>query len=241
MKALILAGGRGKRLDALSMKKNKCMVAFAGRPVIQFSLDCAASTTVDEIVIVVGYRAEEIINYYGNRYNDKRIRYVIQYEQKGLVHAIECAGETIGKDDFMLLLGDEILINPKHQAMIDEYNKTKKKTFAICGVLLVKDRKMIKRTYTLIQNDENQIFRLVEKPRNPLNQFMGTGDCIFNNKIFDYIQYTPIHHERNEKELPDLIQCAIDDGRRVKSFVICDRYVNINSKSDIKLAERLNI
>lgn len=241
MKALILAGGRGKRLDALSMNRNKCMVTFAKRPVIQFSLDCAASTTVEEIIIVVGYRAEEIINYYGNRYKNKRIKYVIQYEQKGLVHAIECARETIGKDNFMLLLGDEILVNPKHQAMIDEYKKIKKKTFAICGVLKVKDIKMIKRTYTLIQNDENQIFRLVEKPRNPLNKLMGTGDCIFNNRIFDYIPYTPIHHERSEKELPDLIQCAIDDGRQVKSFIICDRYVNINSKSDIKLAERLNI
>ncbi len=57
--------------------------------------------------------------------------------------------------------------------------------------------------------------------------------------VFDYISFTPIHHERSEKELPDLIQCAIDDGRMVKSFVICDHYVNINSKSDIKLAERL--
>ena len=241
MKALILAGGRGKRLDALSMNKNKCMVNIAGKPVIQFSLDCAASTTVDEIIIVVGYRAEEIINYYGNNYKDKRIKYVIQYEQKGLVHAIECSRDTIGKDDFMLLLGDEILINPRHQAMINEYNKTKKNIFALCGVLLVKDRKMIKRTYTLIQNEENQIFRLVEKPRNPLNKFMGTGDCIFNTKIFDYIPYTPIHHERQEKELPDLIQCAIDDGRLVKSFVICDHYVNINSKSDITLTERMNI
>ena len=241
MKALILAGGRGKRLDALSMNKNKCMVKITGKPVIQFTLDCAASTTVNEIVIVVGYRAEEIINYYGNRYKNKRLKYVIQYEQRGLVHAIECARETIGTDDFMLLLGDEILANPKHQAMINEYNKTKKKTFAICGVLQVKDKKMIRRTYTLIQNEKNQIFRLVEKPRNPLNKFMGTGDCIFNNKIFDYISFTPIHHERSEKELPDLIQCAIDDGRMVKSFVICDHYVNINSKSDIKLAERLII
>jgi dTDP-glucose pyrophosphorylase len=241
MKALILAGGRGKRLDALSKNRNKCMVPIAGRPAIQFSLDTAASTTVDEIIIVVGYRAEEIINHYGNRYRDKRIRYVIQYEQKGLVHAIECAGETVGKDDFMLMLGDEVLINPKHQAMIDEYNKTKRNTFALCGVLQVRDKKMIRRTYTLIQNEKRQIFRLVEKPRNPLNRFMGTGDCIFNNRIFDYIRFTPIHHERNEKELPDLIQCAIDDGRLVKSFIICDRYANINSKSDITLAGRLHI
>lgn len=239
MKALILAGGRGKRLDDLSEQSNKCMIEIAGRPVIQFSLDAASATTVDEIIIVVGYRAEEIINYYGNRYKDKPLRYVIQYERKGLVHAIECAGETIGGDDFMLLLGDEILINPKHQAMIDEYNKHE--TFALCGVLLVEEKTRIKRTYTLIQNEKKQIFRLVEKPRNPLNNYMGTGDCVFNNRILEYIAFTPVHHERNEKELPDLIQCAIDDGQLVKSFIICDDYANINAESDLALTERLGL
>ncbi len=243
MKALILAGGRGKRLDEVSETHNKCMFEVAGKPVIQFSLDAAAATTVDEIIIVVGYRAEEIVNYYGNKYKDKNLKYVIQYERKGLVHAIECARETIDGDDFMLFLGDEILVNPKHQAMIDEYNKHKKEVFAFCGVLIVedKDKDLIKRTYTLIQNEENQIFRLVEKPRNPLNNYKGTGDCIFNNKIFDYLEYTPVHHERNEKELPDLIQSAIDDGRMVKSFIICDQYVNINSESDVALIKRLNL
>lgn len=239
MKALILAGGRGKRLDDLSEATNKCMIEIAGKPVIQFSLDAAAATTVDEIIIIVGYKAEEIINYFGNKYKDKPLKYIIQSDRKGLVHAIECAKEAIGNDNFMLLLGDEILINPKHQAMIDEYNKHK--VFALCGVLVVEDKNMIKRTYTLIQNEDNQIFRLIEKPRNPLNNLKGTGDCIFNSKIYEYIQFTPVHHERNEKELPDLIQCAIDDGQLVKSFIICDKYANINSKSDLELIKGLNI
>lgn len=238
MKALILAGGRGKRLDALSADRNKCMIPIAGRPVIEFSLNAAAATSVDEIIVVVGYRAEEIINHYGNSYKNKPVKYVIQYEQKGLVHAIECAKDTVGQDDFLLLLGDEILINPRHQLMIDAFNR-EENLFAVCGILKVKDLSLIKRTYALIQNNENQIFRLIEKPRNPINEYMGTGDCVFNNQIFDYIQYTPFHHERNEKELPDLIQCTIDDGRPVKSFIICDYYANVNSADDITLAERL--
>lgn len=235
MKALLLAGGRGKRLDDLSAARNKCMIEVKGRPAIEYNLDCAISSGVDEIVIVVGYRAEDIINYLGNRYRDVAIRYVIQKEQKGLVHAIECARETIGNTDFLLMLADEIMLNPRHQAMIDEYKRSG--AFAVCGILSVENRNLIKKTYTLIQDTDHRIFRLIEKPRNPLNEFMGTGDCIFNNRLFDYIEFTPIHHERNEKELPDLIQCAIDDGMDVRSFMICDRYVNINTKEDIQMAE----
>jgi dTDP-glucose pyrophosphorylase len=237
MKALILAGGRGKRIDELSVQRNKCMIPIKGRPVIEFSLNCAVATEVDEIVIVVGYRAEEIINAYGTNYKGKRIRYVIQWEQKGLVHAIECARETIAGDDFLLLLGDEVLVNPRHQTMIDEFNRDN--LFIICGVLTVENKELIKRTYTLIQDDNRVMYRLVEKPRNPFNHFMGTGDCVFRNGIFDYIAVTPIHHERKEKELPDLIQCAIDDGKTVKSFLICDKYSNINLEDDIQVAEKI--
>ena len=235
MRALILAGGRGKRLDDLSLDQNKCMIKVQGRPVIEYSLDCVSTTEIQDIVIVVGYRAENVINHVGTNYKGRRIKYAIQAEQHGLVHAIECAQSLIGGEDFMLLLGDEILIRPRHKEMIELFNKSN--AFAICGVLQVEDRSLIKRTYSLIQDDQNRIFRLVEKPRKPLNQFMGTGDCLFRNDIYKYIEYTPIHHERKEKELPDLIQCAIDDGMDVRSFLICDKYTNINTQDDIVLAE----
>jgi dTDP-glucose pyrophosphorylase len=235
MKALILAAGRGKRLEDVLLKRNKCMLRINGRPVIEHSLDYAASTDVDEIVIVVGYRAEEIINTYGNRYKNKNIKYVVQQEQRGLVHAIECAQEMLDGDDFLLLLGDEIMVNPRHQELIDEFRNSR--PFAICGVLKVENRNLIKRTYSILQNESNVIYRLIEKPRNPLNHFMGTGDCVFRNEILSYIEYTPIHHERKEKELPDLIQCAIDDGNIVKSFLICDKYTNINTPEDIEIAK----
>ena len=235
MKALILAGGRGKRLDDLSIDHNKCMLTVMNRPVIEYSLDCVIGTDIDEIIIVIGYRAEDIINHLGNNFKGKRIKYVIQAEQEGLVHAIECAQDALDGEDFMLLLGDEILVNPKHRDMIDDF--TTNNLFGICGILRVEDKNIIKRTYCLIQDENNNIFRLIEKPRKPLNNYMGTGDCIFRNQIFQYVEYTPIHHERKEKELPDLIQCAIDDGNSVKSFIICDKYTNINTQEDIIMAE----
>lgn len=235
MKALILAGGRGNRLNEVSAYRNKCMVKVNGKPVIEYSLDLAANIDVDEIIIVVGYKAEEIINTYGTIYKNKRLKYVVQQEQRGVVHAIECSKKVLNGKDFILLMGDEILINPKHQELINEFRDSG--TFIICGVLRVEDKNFIKRTYGIMQDSRNVIYRLIEKPRNPLNNFMGTGNCVFKNEILSYIEYTPIHHERKEKELPDLIQCAIDDGKPVRSFIICDKYTNINSGEDISVAE----
>ena len=110
MKAVILAGGRGKRLKETTNSSNKCMLEIDTKPVLEYNLDRALEMDVDEIVMVVGYRAEDIINRYGTSRNGVRIRYVIQWEQRGLVHAIECSKDAIGNDDFFLLLGDEVLI-----------------------------------------------------------------------------------------------------------------------------------
>jgi len=235
MKVLILAGGRGKRLDEVCEDKNKCMIEIGGKPLIEYSLDCAAQTNVSEIVIVVGYKAEEIINTYGNRYKGKPIKYTIQSEQEGLVHAIETAKEAIGKEGFMLMLGDELMVKPKHPEMIKKYHD--ENLFGICGTVIVENKNLIKKTYAVIQGEDGRIFRLIEKPTKPMNNIMGTGNCIFKNEIFSYISQTPINQKREEKELPDLIQCAIDEGHMVKSFIICDRYFNVNLKEEIKEAE----
>lgn len=236
MKALILAGGRGNRLTEFSGLHNKCMLSLGGKALIEYSLDCAVRVDVDEIIIVVGYKAEDIINAYGIDYKGKRVKYVMQHDQRGLVHAVECSQEAIGGDDFMLLLGDEILINPKHQAMIEKFKS--EGLFGICGVAWVEDTSRISKTYSIVQDGEQRIYRLIEKARKPLSSWMGTGNSVFRNEILTYIPQTPINQERGEKELPDLIQCAIDEGHVVKSFVICDRYANINSEDDLREAER---
>jgi dTDP-glucose pyrophosphorylase len=235
MKTLILAGGRGKRLSQLTNEKNKCMIEVGGQPLIKYSLDCALKTDVSEIVIVVGHMAEEIINTFGNNYRGKRIRYVFQPEQKGLVHAIECAKEALNKDDFMLMLADELMVNPKHREMIKKFQE--ENLFALCGMMKVEDKNLVKKTYATIPGEVGQIFRLIEKPNKPMNNLMGTGNCLFKNEILSYIPQTPINQKRGEKELVDLIQCAIDEGKLVKSFLICDQYFNVNSPEEIKEAQ----
>jgi UDP-N-acetylglucosamine diphosphorylase / glucose-1-phosphate thymidylyltransferase / UDP-N-acetylgalactosamine diphosphorylase / glucosamine-1-phosphate N-acetyltransferase / galactosamine-1-phosphate N-acetyltransferase len=237
MKALVLAGGRGSRLDELTENENKCMHEFRGIPLIEYSLRNATAAGVSEIVIVVGYKAESIINHFGNSFESTPVKYVIQWVQKGLVDAIGCSQETVGDADFMLFLADEVLIEPRHPEMLVRFRSDE--VFALCGVVRVEDSEQIRKTYAMIcQEDNHQIYRLIEKPKTVLNNLMGTGNCIFKNEIFHYISYTPINQIRNEKEMPDLVQCAIDQGRVVKYFDIGGQYININTLEDIEKLEQ---
>ena len=238
LKALLLAGGRGKRLNEYTHEINKCMMNFNGKPLIEHSLENALQLNVAEIVIVVGYLGEQIINHYGNVFKGRPIKYVIQREQHGLVHAMECAKETVGAADFILMLGDEFFLEANHQQMFGFFKKTK--AFCVCGVIQVDDMKLINKTYSILcDKDSKQIFRLIEKPKNPTNLFMGTGNIIFNNKILDYIEKTPVSPQRHEKELPDLIQCAVDDRRKVCYHVLAFRYVNVNAPKDTVLIKSI--
>ena len=90
MKAIILAAGRGKRLEGSTgqANTNKCMLRFKGKYLIEYSLESARLSQVNEAIIVVGYHAENIINTFGIQHENLKIHYVFQEEQKGLVHAI---------------------------------------------------------------------------------------------------------------------------------------------------------
>jgi dTDP-glucose pyrophosphorylase len=239
MKALILAAGRGSRLGEQTEEQTKCMLPMFGKPLIQYSLENAVRAGASEVAVVVGYRAEQIINRFGIEFEGVRIQYVFQHEPQGLVHAIESSRGAIGNEDFMLFLADEILWAPRHKEMVEHFQR--EKLAVVCGIVHERDPEEIRKTYAVIEDDRDQrIYRLIEKPRKPPNDIRGTGNCIFRAQIFDYVALTPINQNRGEKELPDLIQCAIDDGLRVKSFDIGQGYVNINTPADIAVAEREN-
>jgi dTDP-glucose pyrophosphorylase len=238
LKALILAGGRGKRLNSYMKEENKCMLKFGEKHLIEYSLENAVKLNVEEIIIVVGHLAERIINTFGNSYKGVPIKYVIQWEQQGLVHAIACSKNALDGSDFVLFLGDEFLPDSDHRPLLEQFSE--EEACAVCGVIKVDDIKQISKTYSILfDHDSNRIFRLIEKPSNPQNNIMGTGNIIFKNEIFDYIESTPINQQRNEKELPDLIQCAIDDGKKILYHYLSSPYVNVNTPDDVTIIENI--
>ncbi len=238
MKALILAGGRGSRLNEFTKDKNKSMIPLLEKPIIEYNLEHAVEAEVSEIIIVIGYKGKEIKKYIGEEYRGIPVRYATQKEQRGLVHAIECAKEAIGNSDFFLMLADEIIPKARIKDMVKKFKK--EELFAVCGVVYESDKLSIGKTYSAMTNERGRTFRLIEKPKGVINKIKGTGHCILKNEMLGYIDRTPINANRGEKELVDWIQVAIDDGKKVYVYPINKSgYVNINTKEDYELAKEL--
>ncbi len=195
LKALILAGGRGKRLKEKTNETNKCMLKFGHKHLIEYSLENAVKLKINEIVIVVGYLAEQIINTFGNNYCGIKIKYVIQWEQKGLVDAIKCSQNTIDKSDFILLLGDEFLLKPDLENMVNVFNEAK--TLAVCGMIDVDDISQITKTYSMLFDKEKKlVYRGRFDASTPGNGVVCTGDDL-TNALDNIIRNEPILSEQH--------------------------------------------
>lgn len=235
MKALILAGGKGSRVRDQPDAPPKPLLQVGSKRLMDFSLQNAANAGVTEIIVVVSYFTEAVINHYGSQYRGVPITYKIQNEPRGLVHAIECAAGAIGPSDFILMLADEVFLNISLTPIVERFRD--EKLFAVLGVVEVADKSEITKTYSILEDSATgRIHRLIEKPRRPHNNIMGTGNCVFANAILSYIDMTPVNQTRGERELPDLIQCAVDDGQPVKMHRVGERYINVNAMDDFKAA-----
>ena len=110
MQAVVLAAGKGTRLRPLTDDKPKVLVEVNGTPLIQDVFDNLLEAGATELVVVVGYKAEQIIDRFGDEYEGVPITYTHQREQLGLAHAILQAEPHIN-GPFMLMLGDNVFVD----------------------------------------------------------------------------------------------------------------------------------
>ncbi|AXR77204.1 sugar phosphate nucleotidyltransferase [Natrarchaeobaculum sulfurireducens] len=93
MDAIVFAAGRGSRLRPFTDGKPKPLLEVGGKPLLARCLDALVAVDVDQIVLVVGYRADQIVETVGDSYEDVPIVYAHQHDRKGLAHAVCRAAE----------------------------------------------------------------------------------------------------------------------------------------------------
>src|SRR3954469_19781147 len=102
MQGVLLAAGKGKRLQPLTLERSKAMAPVAGKPLAGRVADLLVAQEIDELIVVVGPNDNEVQPYFTLQANlGIPLRFVVQHERKGMAHALGLAAP--------LLLGDFIL------------------------------------------------------------------------------------------------------------------------------------
>lgn len=110
MQAIILAAGMGKRLGELTGNNTKCMLKVNGVRLIDRTLECLSDIGVTKLIMVVGYKAQNVIDYVGYRYKEINITYVENpiYNTTNNIYSLSLAKDYLLAEDTILLESDLI-------------------------------------------------------------------------------------------------------------------------------------
>jgi len=240
---VILAAGKGSRIQPLNLYLPKPLLPVCNKPIIQYQLEDMCKIGVQDVIIVVGHLKEEIISYFGDGSSlGLRIRYVEQRRTLGIAHAVAQLENEVNSP-FILLLGDIFLVPKDLQSM--ERMFWERRAGAVLAVKREKNPEYIRRNFAVILHASGTVTRVIEKPRYLTSDLKGCGVYIFDLAIFDAIRRTPRTAQRDEYEITNSIQILIDDGYPVYPAEVIDWDMNITFACDLlecnrKQLKRLN-
>ena len=232
MQAVILAAGKGTRLRPLTDDKPKVLVEVDGKPLVEDVFDNLVDIGVDEFVVVVGYRKEQVIERYDDEYRGVPITYAHQREQLGLAHALLQAEPHVD-DDFVLMLGDNVF-----RANLGDVVRRQQEERADAA-FLVKEVPMAEasRYGVCDTNEYGEIVELMEKPDDPPSNLVMTGFYSFTPAIFHACHLVQ-PSDRGEYELPDAVDLLIQSGRTIDAIRMDGWRVDVGFPEDRDEVER---
>lgn len=181
MKAVILAGGSGSRLYPLTRKTAKCMLPVNGKPLLEHIIRYLASYGFKEIIVTVGKRKEQIIDYFsdGSEFNVKLV-YSVESKPLGTAGSFKNAERyLIGTT--LIMQGDN-LTNFNLKNVIEFHRKRK----AMVTIALTKVKDPSGYGIAVIDR-EGRIIRFEEKPSRFFSKLVNSGIYVVEHEVLDHI------------------------------------------------------
>lgn len=235
MRGLILAGGSGTRLRPLTYTGAKQLVPVANRPILFYVVDNLVDAGIRDIGVIISPQTGDEVRGALDRENEEgrwnaRFTYLPQEKPLGLAHAVLTARGFLQNSDFCMFLGDNLigtkindavrtfLTSPGYEASVMLKQVPNPSSFGVAEV-----------------DDQGNITRLVEKPREPRSDLALVGIYLFRPSIFDAIdriQPSP----RGELEITDAIAMLLTLGHRVRFERVLSWWLDTGKKDDLLLA-----
>jgi bifunctional UDP-N-acetylglucosamine pyrophosphorylase/glucosamine-1-phosphate N-acetyltransferase len=222
MQAVILAAGRGTRMNHLTNGTPKPMIKIGGKNLIEWKIE-RLPKEIEEVIIVIGYLGDQIKNYFGTNFAGKKITYVEQGDLYGTGSALFKTKDLL-KGKFIVMMGDDI------------YGENDIKNSLSNGWSILTEKvKTPKKGAKIIINPEDKTIKdILEKEDLKVGDLNNAGMYVLGKEIFDY-PLVPIGN--GEFGLPQTIVKALKDFP-IK-IVEETGWIQVTSPEDVEKADKL--
>ncbi len=196
--AVILAAGEGQRLRPFTVTKPKVMLSIADKPILQYVVESLAQNGIRNLVLVVGYRREQVFDWIGSGEQfGVEVTYITQEKQLGTAHALVQA-KAVTENEFLVLPGDNLIAADT----IAQFAAIKPEAMLVKRV----DNPV---RYGVVTIDNGVVKDIVEKPKEARGNVINTGIYAFTRQIFSFIE--------PELDIPDALNNMIAQGHPISA------------------------
>ncbi len=176
MRALILAGGEGRRLRPLTNDKPKPMLEMAGKPIIEWEIEWMKEYGIRSFVVSGGYMKDKLVSYLGTgaRFGVD-MDFVVEDEPLGTGGAIKNVESVMKKEDLFVVANGDIITNFDLGRLINEHKHTATISLA-----------PLRSSYGIVDTDGTRVVGFREKPIIK-NTWLNAGIYVMSRDVFDYL------------------------------------------------------
>lgn len=226
MQAVILAAGKGTRMKELTQSVPKPMLKVDGKTLIEHKLD-ALPEAVDEVILIVGYHADVIREYFKDSFGGRRIQYVVQKELNGTAGALWLAKPYLS-ERFVVMMGDDIYAREDVGACLTSPDWS----------VLVEETKTMASGGSMVMDASGSIVDIEEGDHTGKVGLMNTNMFALDPRVFSY-PLVPKAPGSDEYGLPQTVLAASKASGIPLAAVPATFWIQVTAPEDLEKASSM--
>jgi NDP-sugar pyrophosphorylase family protein len=220
--AVIMAGGRGQRLQPLTDHTPKPLLKIGGKPIMEHNLDRLISFGISNYWVSVKYLGEQIENYFGNgKKKNVKVEYVNEASPLGTIGAVSQISNF--EHDYILVTNSDLLTNVDYEQFFLEFLKKD----ADLAILTIPYKVNV--PYAVLDVSNGKVSSFKEKPS--YTYFSNGGIYLMKKKIVEFIP------KQSFFNATDLIENLIKNNKNVISFPFSGYWLDVGKHEDFEKAQ----
>ncbi len=221
--AILMAGGKGERLRPLTTTTPKPLLKIDGKAIIDYNVEALAAVGIDDITVTTRYLADQIHDHFAIPVAGVNVKCVEETIPMGTIGAASLVKR--GKGNATIIMNSDLLTTISFEDMYLKHIEEN------ADITIAAIPYSVSVPYAILATDGAQVTAIEEKPS--YSYYANAGIYIISNELLDTLS------TEERTDATDLVERAINSGRRVIYFPINGTWIDVGSPTDFKQAQDL--